>query len=128
MVAARWARHLDRYRDRLIKLLADTTNVDVDKVVDLLGEIQGFYDNVAKSYRVRRRLADDVVQWFDGGLERMGRGQWAAKVKAVVEEAEKLRRATARNATRSGGPGLPRASREARVQRMPSHGSLLRPR
>eukprot|EP00959_Pyramimonas_sp_CCMP1952_P387984 8130430-Pyramimonas_sp.AAC.1 len=79
MVAARWARHLDRYRDRLARLLADTNNVDVDKVVDLLGEIQGFYDNVAKTGYVQERLDEEVVQWFEGDLERLGQGQWATK-------------------------------------------------
>eukprot|EP00959_Pyramimonas_sp_CCMP1952_P014466 306566-Pyramimonas_sp.AAC.1 len=91
MVAARWAKRLDRYRGRLIKLLADRNNADVNKVVDLLGEVQGSYDNVAKAGHVQERLDVEVVPWFEGGLVHMGQGQWATKVQAVVREAEKLR-------------------------------------
>eukprot|EP00959_Pyramimonas_sp_CCMP1952_P336904 7054771-Pyramimonas_sp.AAC.1 len=62
MVAARWARHLDAARSRLVKLLACGLGDRIERAVGLILETHRYYGNVAKSQSVFGQLSEDVAQ------------------------------------------------------------------
>eukprot|EP00959_Pyramimonas_sp_CCMP1952_P132201 2764188-Pyramimonas_sp.AAC.1 len=89
MVAARWARHLDAARARLVKLLAYDLDDRIELAVELILETHRYCGNVAKSRRVLGQLSEDVAQWLLAGVAQMSSGMWAAEVERIVAEAER---------------------------------------
>eukprot|EP00959_Pyramimonas_sp_CCMP1952_P295008 6170279-Pyramimonas_sp.AAC.1 len=92
MVAARWARHLDAARARLVKLLGCDLEDRIEMAVDLILETHRYCGNVARSQRVLGQLSEDVAQWLLGGVGQMSKRPWTAQVEKIEAEADRLTR------------------------------------